>query len=671
MGLNLTQKIIQKHLKKGDAGPAALCVDQVLVGDDGGDLALFLFEAAGGGPVSKGLIAVASANRTFAATSAEQAEWRRFVETFAARHGLFFAHPAAGSALEIIFDNVAAPGRFFLGSDRRALAVGAVGALALAAEPLDLAAALVSGTLRLAAPKVVRVRLSGVLPPWVSGFDVGLDILRRLTAKGGAGRVLEFAGEGLKGLDVADRAAIARLSAECGAAAALFPSDERTRDHLAAQGRRKDWSPLAADADAAYDEFLDIDVGLLEPLVAKPHASDNVCSVREVEGTRVNQVVIGADCGASLRDLLRAAAVLKECRAHPDVDLVIAPGSRAALRTLADRGALGTMLAAGARVAEGIEGVARGALHVPAPHTVSLRTVGRNVKGSAGTIEAMVYLCGVDVAVASAVKGAIADPRSLGRLPRVETIASVAVDTGALVPPAADPSRVEVRRAAAARAFAPLSPVPTDLQATVVARLGDDVATSQILPPEAADRADPPNASRWAQRALEGVDPGFVRRALEARSCVLVAGERYGQGSRGSLEAAVALRQVGVQAVLARSFGEEHLAALAALGVVPLVLVDRAGYDRLVVGDVVRVPDLRKGVLSQKPFFLTIPARKVKVAVKSALGPEAAAAALAGGALLAARGGAKGKPARAAGRKAPRSSSRSQKTASKGKRRHR
>lgn len=617
MGLNLTQKILGKHRASGQvetAQPIGLRVDQAVLRGSTGALACLLFEAKGVLRQRAGA-ALACADLSAFDVRGEDVEIRRFLQSFSARFGLHFAKPGSGACHQVVLERFAEPGALVVSTDAEGIVAGAVGAIGLTADPIDMAEVLAGEGLETSVPKVVGVRLQGSLPPWISGFDVGLELLRRLTVKGGLGRVLEYYGDGLKSLSVWDRALIAGLNAELGAAGAVFPSDERTREFLSACGRKDAWSPLAADKEAVYEEYLDLDLGLLEPMVAKPHSADNVCSIRELEGSRVNQVAIHASPVLGAEQIGLAAAAIKSKGVHPGVSCLVSPGSRRThLESLA-AGFESDLLAAGGRWLEAGSALAAGAAFLPGPHGVSVRTSHVNGKGCAGSTDAMVYLASPAVAAATAVRGAFADPRAFGKPPHVQVPRRAADDADpTLVAPPRDGGTVEVQRGAFIRPWPACEPVAGDLQGVVLLKPGDHVTTDQILPAEARGGLLRLNLPALSHRAFEGADATFARRAMEAGSGILVAGESYGKGPGGWL-AAAALRYLGVAAVLAKSFAPEHLSDLVAFGIVPLTFAEAKGYASVLAGDVLRAGDFRRAIAAGKPFSVHLPDRKLKLQV--------------------------------------------------------
>ena len=586
----LAGKIIARHLASGRAVPGeeiALRIDQTLTQDATGTLAYLQFEALGLDR-TRARLSVSYVDHNTLQAGPENADDHRYLETAAARYGAVFSRPGNGICHQVHLERFAVPGETLLGSDSHTPTCGGLGMLAIGAGGLDVAAAMAGEPFRLAMPSVVLVRLGGKLPPWVSAKDIILELLRRFGVKWGRGKVLEYGGASLAGLAVPERATIANMGTELGLTSSVFPSDAQARRFLAAQGRARAWRPLAADAGAGYAETVDVDLGALEPLVATPHSPDRVRSVREVEGTRVDQVCIGSCTNSSLRDMAEAAAMLKGRVVAPGVSLTVSPGSRQVLRMLAASGALDAMLAAGARLLENACGPCIGMGQAPPSGGVSLRTFNRNFKGRAGTPDAGVYLCSPAVAAASAIAGAIADPRRLGKPPPLKLPPRFLEDEGMIVRPPRRRASVEVVKGPNIKPLPLFPPLADRLEGPVALVCGDNVSTDDIMPAGAKLLPLRSNIPALAEHAFERLDPGFAARAKAAGTVFVVAGDNYGQGSSRE-HAALAPRFLGVAAVIARSFARIHQANLVNFGILPLVpdrpediSLLRAG-DRLVI----------------------------------------------------------------------------------------
>ena len=511
--------------------------------------------------------------------------------------------------------NFGRPGATLLGSDSHTPHGGGLGMLAMGAGGLDVAAAMAGYPLFLSCPAVLGVHLTGQLSPWTGQKDVILELLRRLTVKGGLGYVLEYFGPGVAQLSVSQRAAICNMGAELGATASLFPSDEQTRAFLEAQGRGQDYQPLAADPGASYDRVEEVDLARLEPLVACPSSPDKVRPARELASVAVEQVIVGSCGGGSYEDLMTLALALKGRRLASGVNLYVNPGSRQALAQAAAAGGLMDLLEAGASIFQsGCLGCI-GMSQAPATGTASLRTFPRNFPGRSGTKGDAVYLCGPQVAAATALAGHLADPRELGIEPAIPP--APAPRPEALVPPLADGSGVEILRGPNIAPFPQLGPLPADLACTVVLKVGDNITTDHIMPAGSQIlplRSNVPAISAYVFAAL---DADFAQKAQAAAPAAVVGGENYGQGSSRE-HAALAPRHLGVQVKIVKSFARIHRANLVNFGIVPLVLADPADYDRLEAGQVIQLPGLRQAILEGgEQIAATVRGRPLSLVLKA------------------------------------------------------
>ncbi len=595
----LADKILESHLVSGRLVPGeeiAIRIDQTLTQDATGTLAYLEFEALGL-PRVRNELAVSYVDHNMLQTGFESADDHRFLQTFAAKYGIRFSRPGNGICHQIHLERFSVPGKTLLGSDSHTPTAGAAGMIAIGAGGLDVAVAMGGGPFSLVMPRIVGVRLTGRLRPWVSAKDVILELLRRYTVSGGVGRIFEYYGEGVATLSVPERATIANMGAELGATTSIFPSDAQTRRYLEAQGRGDAWRPLTADSDAAYDEFVEIRLDQLEPLVALPHSPDRVVPVREVAGTPVQQVAIGSCTNSSYRDLLVSARLLEGRVVHPDVSLVVTPGSRQALVMAEKAGALAALLAAGARVLESACGPCIGMGQAPASGAVSVRSFNRNFAGRSGTPDALVYLASPEVCVAAALTGRLTDPRDLGLpYPGVAALPErYVVDDRLILVPADEPERIEVLRGPN---IAPLPAIPAlapEIRAEVLLSLDDGVSTDDILPAGAKTLPLRSNIPAISEHAFARIDRQFAERARAAGRGVIVAGENYGQGSSRE-HAALVTRYLGVETVIALSFARIHAANLVNFGVLPLVFVDARDRDRVGRGDVLRLVGLREAI---------------------------------------------------------------------------
>lgn len=595
MGDNLTYKILREHLIYGNlvlGEEIAIRIDQTLTQDATGTMAYLQFEAIGV-PRVRTKLSVSYVDHNTLQTGFENADDHRFLQSMAARYGIYFSRPGNGICHQVHLERFGMPGQTLLGSDSHTPTAGALGMIAIGAGGLDVAVAMAGGPFYLQAPRVVKVHLSGELPPWVSAKDIILEVLRRLTVKGGVGKVIEYTGPGLASLTVPQRATITNMGAELGATTSIFPSDWVTRAFLAAQGREETWRELGSDPGATYDEVLEIDLGELDPLAAKPHSPDNVAPVAEIGPVPVQQVVIGSCTNSSYADLMRVAAILKGQVVHPDVSLVIAPGSRQVLYMLAENGALADLIAAGARVVESACGPCIGMGQAPPSAGVSVRTFNRNFKGRSGTPDAQVYLTSPEVAAATALRGVLTDPRELGNCPQVVIPEKFTVDDRMVLPPAVKPEGAEIVRGPNIQPLPVKEPLPADIEGKVLLKVSDNITTDDILPGGSKVlplRSNIPAISRYT---FSGIDPEFVPRAEAAGGGFIVGGQNYGQGSSRE-HAAIAPMYLGIKAVLALSFARIHHANLINFGILPLIFAATEDYELVQQGDELSLPGLRQ-----------------------------------------------------------------------------
>ena len=590
--MNIAQKLIKSHLVHGDMTPGgeiAIRIDQTLTQDSTGTMAYLQFEAMGIDRV-KTKRSVAYIDHNMLQSGSENADDHKYIRTVAAKHGIWFSRPGNGICHQVQLERFSVPGQTLLGSDSHTPTCGAAGMLAIGAGGLDVAVAMGGGAYYLAMPKVCRVYLTGELNKMVAAKDVILELLRRMSVKGGVGKIIEYAGPGVKTLSVPERATIANMGAELGATTTVFPSDERTYEFLAARGREADWSPLCADADAVYDEEVEIDLSSLHPMAAQPHSPDNVAPVAEIAGIKVDQVCIGSCTNSSFCDLMRVAGILDGRHVAPDVSLTISPGSRQVLKALAMNGALAKLVAAGARVLECACGPCIGMGQAPATNAVSLRTFNRNFYGRSGTPSASVYLVSPETAAVSAVTGVLTDPETYGAEPPYDVPERFTIDDGMLIAPPDDGSGIEVVRGPNIKPFPRASAPAGTLSGEALIKLGDNITTDHIMPSNAKLLPFRSNVPYLANFCLAPCDEGFAARALEKGGGFIVAGENYGQGSSRE-HAALAPLYLGVKAVLAKSFARIHRANLMNNGILPLEFTDDADYDAVCEGCSVEIED--------------------------------------------------------------------------------
>ncbi|MQL53117.1 aconitate hydratase [Desulfofundulus thermobenzoicus] len=639
MGQNLTQKILAGHLVSGSLEPGteiAVRVDQTLTQDATGTMAYLQFEAMHI-PRVKTELSVSYIDHNTLQTGFENADDHRFLQTMAARYGIYYSRAGNGICHQVHLERFGVPGKTLLGSDSHTPTAGGLGMLAIGVGGLNVAVAMGGGPFYLIMPKVVHIRLHGRPAPWTTAKDIILEVLRRLSVKGGVGKILEYGGEGIKYLTVPERATITNMGAETGATTSIFPSDEVTLAFLRAQGREDAWVELRPDPDAAYDETLDIDLGALEPLVACPHSPDNVKPVREVGPLAVDQVVIGSCTNSSYLDLMKVAAILKGKVVHPDVSLVIAPGSRQVLAMLAQNGALADLVAAGARILECACGPCIGMGQAPPSGGISVRTINRNFKGRSGTADGQVYLVSPETAAATALTGRLTDPRELGDPPVVALPEKFPVDDRMILPPAADPAAVEIRRGPNIKPLPVAEPVPENIRGRVLLRVGDNITTDHIMPAGAKVLPLRSNIPAMAEYAFAAVDPSFPARAREAGGGIIVGGENYGQGSSRE-HAALVPMYLGVKAVLAKSFARIHRDNLINFGILPLTFVDPADYDRVGQDDVLEMEHVPETLQRGAELVVKNVTRNATFKVRAQMTPRQVRIVLAGGLLNYTRG---------------------------------
>ncbi|MBQ9915017.1 MAG: aconitate hydratase [Clostridia bacterium] len=586
MAYTLAQKIIKDHLVSGEmkvGNEISIRIDQTLTQDSTGTMAYLQFEAMGIDKV-KTKRSVAYIDHNTIQSGFENADDHKYIQTVTNKHGIYFSRPGNGICHQVQLERFGIPGMTLLGSDSHTPTGGGLGMLAIGAGGLDVAVAMGGGAYYITMPKILNVKLLGKLRPWVTAKDVILTVLRKLSVKGGVGKILEYTGEGVKTLSVPERATITNMGAELGATTSIFPSDEATLTFLKAQGREEDFVPLAADPDCVYDEEITIDLSEIEPLAAMPHSPDNVKEVSQIGKIKVDQVAIGSCTNSSYVDMMKVAAILKGKTVHPDVSLVIAPGSKQVLTMLAQNGALADMVAAGARILESACGPCIGMGQSPKTDAVSLRTFNRNFEGRSGTVSAQVYLVSPEVAAASAITGVLTDPRELGEAPVVTMPTEFLAKDNMVVAPAEDGSSVEVVRGPNIKPFPLNTKMPEVVNGKSLIKVEDNITTDHIMPSNAKLLPFRSNIPHLAEFCLTPCDPEFPARAKANGGGFIIGGVNYGQGSSRE-HAALAPLYLGIKGVLAKSFARIHMANLINSGILPLVFKNEADYDDIDMGD--------------------------------------------------------------------------------------
>lgn len=636
MGKNITQKILESHLVSGAMAAGneiAIKIDQTLTQDATGTMAYLQFEAMGVPRVKTKLSVSYVDHNTLQYGGFENADDHRFLQTIAAKHGIYFSRPGNGICHQVHLERFGVPGQTMLGSDSHTPTCGGLGMMAIGAGGLDVAVAMGGGPFNLSYPKVVLVDLKGKLKPWVSAKDVILELLRKMTVKGGVGKVIEYGGQGVQSLSVPERATITNMGAELGATTSIFPSDEVTKEFLKAQKRAKGWVELVADDDAKYDETIEIDLSKLEPMIAKPHSPDAVCKVSDVEGMKVDQVCIGSCTNSSFRDLMLVADVFKkgDFKVNPNVSMTISPGSKQVLEMITLNKGLASLIEAGARILEATCGPCIGNGQSPPSKGVSLRTFNRNFEGRSGTKDAQVFLCSPETAAAAAVYGVITDPRKLGKYPKVKMPKEFRIDDTMVIPPAKDPSKVEILRGPNIKALPVAIKVQGGVSGSTLIKLGDNITTDHITPAGTWLKYRS-NVPKYSESVFSAIDAQFHEKAKTANGGFVIAGENYGQGSSRE-HAALCPMYLGIKGIIAKSFARIHKDNLVNFGILPLTFVSPADYDVIDQGDKLEINDLAKQLKAGDSLTIKNAAKGKEIKVKHGFSPRQIDIILAGGLL--------------------------------------
>ena len=605
MGKTIAQKIIEAHLISGTMSTGteiALKIDQTLTQDATGTMAYLEFETMGI-PQVKTELSVAYVDHNTLQCGFENPDDHRYLQTVAAKHGVWFSRPGNGICHQVHLERFGKPGKTLIGSDSHTPTGGGLGMLAMGAGGMDVAVAMGGGAYYINMPKLYRVELTGKLNPGVGAKDAALEILRILSVKGGVGAIIEWGGPGVMSLSVPERATITNMGAELGATTSIFPSDENTRAFLAAQGREEDYIPLESDPDAKFDMVIPMDLSALKPMVACPHSPDNVVCADTLGSIKVDQVCIGSCTNSSLQDMLKVAAMLKGKTVAPGVSLSISPGSRQVLTMLANCGALSDILASGARLLECACGPCIGMGFSPNSGGVSLRTFNRNFLGRSGTKDAQVYLVSPETAVASALTGYITDPTTMEDLLQITLPDSFAIDDSSVLAPlpAQQAKDAQVLRGPNIKEFPKSKPFADTLDAQLVLKVGDNITTDHIMPAGAKILPYRSNIPHLSKFCFEVCDPDFPERAKAAGDGIVIGGSNYGQGSSRE-HAALVPMYLGVRCVIAKSFARIHAANLINAGILPLTFANAADYDALEQGAKLRLTNLKAGMTCGKIF---------------------------------------------------------------------
>ena len=614
MGKTIAEKIIEAHLVEGTlvrGSEVAIRIDQTLTQDATGTMAYLEFESMGI-PRVKTELSVAYVDHNTLQCGFENADDHRYLQTVAAKHGVWFSRPGNGICHQVHLERFGKPGKTLIGSDSHTPTGGGLGMLAFGAGGLDVAVAMGGGAYYITMPKMFKVYLTGKLSAFVTAKDVSLEILRILSVKGGVGAIIEWGGPGVQTLSVPERATITNMGAELGATTSIFPSDEQTYLFLKAQGREEDYVPLSSDEDAQYDRIIEIDLSALKPLIACPHSPDNVVPVESLKDTKVDQVCIGSCTNSSLADLRKVAAILKGKTIAPGVSLSISPGSKQVLRMLAESGELTDILASGARLLECACGPCIGMGFSPNSAGVSLRTFNRNFLGRSGTKDGQVYLVSPETAAASALTGFITDPTVLSPVSYSPLPEKYLIDDSAVLAPVSpeDAADYTVLRGPNIKEFPQSRPFTESLSGQVVLKVGDNITTDHIMPAGAKILPYRSNIPYLSKFCFEVCDSTFAERAKKVENGIIIGGSNYGQGSSRE-HAALVPMYLGVRCVIAKSFARIHVANLINAGILPLTFADPNDYDAINQDDAIVIEDIsagmENGILKMKCGNKTIP----------------------------------------------------------------
>ena len=607
MGYTIAQKIIKNHLISGEmkaGSEIALRIDQTLTQDATGTMAYLQFEAMGTERV-KTELSVAYIDHNTLQAGFENADDHRYIQTVTKKHGIRFSRPGNGICHQVHLERFGVPGKTLIGSDSHTPTAGGIGMLGMGAGGLDVAVAMGGGAYYITMPKIIKINLTGALPPYVGAKDIILEVLRRLGVKGGVGSVIEYCGEGVKTLSVPQRATITNMGAELGATSSLFPSDEVTRAFLCAEEREADFVELAPDEDAVYDAEYTIDLTALVPLAACPHSPDNVKPVSELEGMKIDQVCIGSCTNSSMLDMLTVAAMLKGKTVHPDVSLSISPGSKQVYTMLAECGALADLIAAGARILECACGPCIGMGFSPKSAGISLRTFNRNFEARSGTADAGVYLVSPETAAASAITGIMTDPRKTGAPLDIKIPQHFKINDNLIEMPATPDKAGEITVERGPN----IKPIPVgkapeaDLDTTLILKVGDNITTDHIMPAGTKILPYRSNVPKLSEFCFTVCDKEFPERAKKMGGGIIVGGSNYGQGSSREHAALVPL-YLGIKAVVAKSFARIHVANLINFGIVPMTFENPEDYDKLKEGAKLTIKGFADGVATSDKLYL-------------------------------------------------------------------
>ncbi len=640
MGKTITEKIIEAHIVSGRFVPGTeigIRIDQTLTQDATGTMAYLEFESMQV-PRVRTELSISYIDHNTIQSGFENSDDHRYLQTVARKYGIYLSRAGNGICHQVHFERFGKPGKTLLGSDSHTPTGGALGMLAIGAGGLDVALAMAGEPFCFTCPRIIKINLTGTLPPWTSAKDIILKVLEIFTTKGNVGFIFEYGGEGTATLSAPERATIANMGAECGVTTSIFPSDEMTRIFLRAQKRHDDWQEIRADLDAEYDRIVDIDLSHIVPLTAKPHSPDNISPVRDVGGIRVDQVCIGSCTNSSYKDLATVARILKGNVVHPEVSFIIAPGSRQVLENLAREGYLTDLIMAGARLMESACGFCIGNSQSPQTRGVSLRTSNRNYLGRSGTLDAQVYLVSAETAAASAITGRITDPRDLGVVyPEVPMPDRFYIDDSMIIKPESteNSSAIEIFRGPNIGVPPANDPFPEMIKGEVTIKVGDKITTDHIVPAGTRMKYRS-NIPKYSECFFEPLDGQCSERATKIRDKgkhnIIIAGLSYGQGSSRE-HAAICTMFLGVKAVIAKSFERIHAANLINFGILPVTFKDDRDYERINQGDSLEITDARKTIEGSEKMLVRNVSNSLTFEVNYNLSERQKKILLAGGAL--------------------------------------
>jgi len=610
LGKNIVEKIFEAHRAYGDlkpGTPVGVTVDQVYTQDATGTMTWLQFEAIGIDRVQVPL-AVSYVDHNMLQQNFMNPDDHLFLQTIAARYGAYFSRPGNGICHQVHLEQFAAPGKIALGTDSHTPTGGGMGMIAIGVGGLDAATVMAGSPFEVTMPKVVKINLTGKLQrPWVTAMDVILEILRRLTVKGGVGKIFEYGGPGAKDLNVPERATITNMGAELGATTSIFPSDKKTKTYLAAVGREADWVELKADKGARYAEIIQIDLSMIEPMIAQPHSPDNVVPVKSLRGRKVDQVCIGSCTNSSYQAMKAVASLLKGNTVAHGVNLLINPGSKQVHEMIAKNGLTTDMISAGARMLESSCGPCIGMGGAPGSGQVSVRSYNRNFKGRSGTKDASVYLASPVSCAVFAIKGEIVDPRESGlHISNYKEPKKYRINRNFIIPPKDNTSGVSVIKGPNIREISVKDPLQDMIEAEVLLTLGDNITTDDIMPAGSAVLPYRSNIPAISEFVFSNIDSTFSKRAREAKSAgggILIGGENYGQGSSRE-HAAIAPMFLGIQAVIAKSFARIHRSNLINFGILPLLFRNTEDAEKIEQGDRLGIKNLKNTVTGSQSYHI-------------------------------------------------------------------